>query len=56
MAQKVGLDRELVKAINALARYGVRFEVHRGELFIDARDTERVIRLCDEGKLPSYVC
>ncbi len=56
MAQKVSLDRELVRAVNALARHGVRFEIYRGELFIDARDTEKVIRLCDEGKLPSYVC
>ena len=56
MTQKVSIDKRLLDAVNALARYGVRFEIHNGELFIDARDTEKVIRLCDEGKLRDYVC
>ena len=42
--------------LEALRRYGIRYSIHRGELFIDARDWRKYDRLCEEGKLPRSVC
>ncbi len=51
------LARATTKSVlETLREYGIRFEVYRGELFIDARDWDKYMRLCDEGKLPREVC
>jgi len=42
--------------LEALREYGIRYRIHRGELFIDARDWHRYMRLCDEDKLPREIC
>ncbi len=46
---------ELKNALKILREHGIRAEVYRGELFIDARDWRRFNRLCDEGKLPKGI-
>jgi len=43
-------------ALEALKEHGIRYEIYRGELFIDSRDWRRYMRLCDEGKLPREIC
>jgi len=40
----------------ALREHGIRYEIRRGELFIDGRDWRKYMKLCDEGKLPREVC
>ena len=51
MAQAVSKN-----ALEALKRHGIRYEIYKGELFIDGRDTLKVLRLCREGKLPREIC
>ncbi len=43
-------------ALEALREHGIRYRVYRGELFIDARDWHKYMKLCDEGKLPREIC
>ncbi len=50
------LDREFLRGLRALIKYGIRFSVKDGELFIRYEDFEEYSRLCDEGKLPRSVC
>ncbi len=56
MARKILIDKRLEEGINALARYGVRFSVEEGHIFIRWEDLEKYDRLCREGKLPRTVC
>ena len=42
--------------LEALDRYGIRYRIIDRELYLDGRDTARVLRLCDEDKLPRYIC
>ncbi len=42
--------------LDVLRKYGIRYSIHRGELFIDSRDWRKYGRLCEEGKLPKSVC
>jgi len=51
------MPRGVVKeGLKALRRHGIRYSLHRGELFIDSRDWRKYDRLCEEGKLPRSVC
>jgi len=42
--------------LELLRKHGIRYSVHRGELFIDSRDWRKYDWLCEEGKLPRSVC
>lgn len=44
----------LIEALSVLDKYGIKYEIHRGELFVS--DAIKVARLCDEGKLPKIIC
>ncbi len=50
------LSRKLEEGINALVKYGIRFTLKDGEVYIDWRDWRRYDRLCEESKLPPSVC
>ncbi len=50
------IDKRLEEGVNALVRYGIRFSIRDGEIYIDWRDWKKYDRLCDEGKLPRIVC
>ena len=43
-------------AARCLESHGIRYRVYKGEVFIDSKDWQRYMRLCDEGKLPEEVC
>ena len=50
------LKREFLRGLRELIKYGIRFSVEDGELFIRYEDFKKYSRLCDEGKLPRSVC
>ena len=52
----MGEQKSLRMSVRALDRYGIKYEVRGGELFIDSKDWRRYARACDEGKLPENVC
>ncbi len=53
MAQMVSVPKSVIEALN---RHGIRYFIIDGELYLDGRQTAKVLRLCDEGKLPKYIC
>ena len=42
--------------LTILERHGIRYYIIDGELYLDGRQTERILTLCDEGKLPKEIC
>ena len=53
MAQTASIPKSVIEVLN---RYGIRYFIINGELYLDGRQTAKVLRLCDEGKLPRYIC
>lgn len=49
----VKIPRSVLEALN---RHGIGYYIVDGELYLDGRQTARVLRLCDEGELPRYIC
>ncbi len=56
LARSRVLSKELEEGINALVRYGIRFSVKRGHIFIRWEDHDKYIKLCEERLLPKTVC
>ena len=42
--------------LEALDRYGVKYVVHKGELFYEDGEIWKVLKLCREDKLPKGIC
>jgi len=53
VGQKLSVPKGVIEALN---RYGINYWIIDGELYLDGRQTVKIIRLCDEGRLPKYVC
>lgn len=52
-SRAMGVPRSVLRA---LRRHGISYYIIDGELYLDGRQTAKVLRLCDEGKLPCYIC
>ena len=42
--------------LEALERHGIRYVIHRGELFYEDGELWKVLKLCRERKLPKGLC
>ncbi|MEB3788686.1 MAG: hypothetical protein GSR72_02190 [Desulfurococcales archaeon] len=42
--------------LEALDRHGIRYVIHKGELFYEDGELWKVLKLCRERKLPKGLC
>ena len=53
MAQKLAVPKSVIEALN---KHGINYWIINGELYLDGSQTGKVLKLCDKGMLPKYIC